>query len=230
MKNEDIYNKGVEEASLIRYEIAEDHSKELSHVYKIYKAFFNREPGEFRLAKDLVYYKGGWPKADTPPKAKALANKIADAYTVLSFIGMEDEFSGFLADRGLKLVPVIEDSVFTGGLLEDIDWQLDTKRTKAVESNWEALFDIPVPTDPKEMLTYLMNRSCDKQKIICELADQIKIEKGEEIQDECDVKVGHFVRAVNLKYKVQKGKDISEDIIKIEEEAANSIDSLKVFD
>jgi len=230
MRNEDLYNKEVEDASLIRYEINEDHGKELSALYKIYKNFFNRNPSEFRLAKDIVYYKGGWPKETTLPKAQQLANKIADAYMVLSYIGLDGELNDYLADRGLKIVPVIEDTVYTGGLLEDIDWQLDNKRKKAVENNWEELFDYDMPTEPKDLLTALMNRACDKQKIVCELADKIKIDKGEEVQDECDVKVGHFVRAVNLKYKVQKGKDISDALVKIEEDAEQSVESLKVFD
>jgi hypothetical protein len=74
-----------------------------------------------------------------------------------------------------------------------------------------------------------MDRACDKQKTICGLADQIKIEKGEEIKDECDVKVGHFVRAVNLEYRVQKGTDITKAMQGIMDEAVNSIDSIQLF-
>jgi hypothetical protein len=236
MKNKELYEKKVEEGSLVRYEINEDHSKEISILGKIYKGYFNRNPGEFKVAKDIRYYTGGWPKEDTPAKAKQLANKIADAYMILSFIGYSADLNMYLMQRGLQLVPYDGDvqlddhsKFYAHSLLEDLDWKSDKKRRKLVEDNWNALFDYDVPTDPKEMLKALIDRACDKQARICELSDEIKIDMGEEVQSECEIKVGNFTRAVNLKYQIQKGKDVTEIVDKIVKDSEGAIESIEIF-
>jgi hypothetical protein len=228
MKNEEVYKKEVEEGSLIRYEINEDHAPELSALGKIYRGYFNRHPRELSFAKDVYYYKGGWPKETTPPKAQAIANKIADAFLVLKYVDLAEDLEHYLAERGLK-IEFIHDNVLEETFEADNEYKSDKKRSKLVD-NWKELFDYPLPEDDKaSILKALLLRGADKQKTICELADKIKIEKGEAVQEECDIKVGNYCRAVNLKFKLQKGKDIGEDLQRIEDEAAESLESLNVF-
>lgn len=230
MENRELYVKEVESGSLIRYEINEDHSPIMGKIAKIYKGFFNRDPGEFKYAKDILYYKGGWPSPTTPPRAKSLAKHIFEAYSILHFIGKDGELNDYLKEYGLKLEFVSgETDFYYTGLLLETDWKLDGKRKKMVEENWKELFDTKVPSDPKEVLNTLMDLACNKQKIICELADQIKIEKGEMVEEECGVKVGDYTRAVNFKYRVQKGQDITEKVDKVVEDSENTIEALEIF-
>lgn len=231
MKNKEIFVKEVQDGSMIRYEINEDHSPILGKLSKIYKGFFGRDPKEFRYAKDIFYYKGGWPSPNTPPRAKGLADHIADAYMILSFIGKDKELEDYLAARGLKLEPIDPDGFDYSYLLEDIDWTLDKKREKMVKENWEELFGTTkVPDDPKEVLTKLMNVACDKQKVICELADKIKIDKGGYVEEECEIKVSDYTKAVNLKYRKTKGQDITDTLENIEKEVENTSTVLEYFD
>lgn len=229
MENLEFFKKEVEEGSLIRYEINEDHAPILSKLAKIYKGFFNRDSGEFKYAKDIWYYKGGWPSPNTPARSYSLAKHIATAYMILHYIDKDSELIDHLKQFGLKLE--IEDEVkfYNEGLLLEIDWKLDPKRKKLVEENWKELFDTPVPGDPKELLSTMMDLACGKQKIICELADQIKIEKGEQVVEECKVKVGDYTKAVSLKYKVQKGRDVTAQVDKIVEDSETTIDVMDIF-
>jgi uncharacterized membrane-anchored protein YjiN (DUF445 family) len=229
MKNEDVFKKEVEAGSLIRYEINEDHNKEVSTLAKMYKAFFDKEAKQFKRAKDLIYYTGGWPKPDSPPRAKKLADDIADSFFVMDFIDISDSFKRHLAARGLKL-EYINDKNPVKEMLVDTDWSSDKKRKKIVETNWKELFDYDLPTDPKEFLSALMRRAIDKQGRICELADEIKIDKGELVSSECEIKVGNYVQSVNLKYKKQKGKDTTEEIDKLLEDQEAIKDMLEYFD
>lgn len=230
MKNEDLYKKTVEEASLIKYEMNEDHASEMKQLKKIYKAVFNRKPTEFTAAKDMIYFKGGWPKPETPPKALQLADKIADVYAILSLIGEEKEFASYLEDRGLKIEPIMDSVYHSNHLLNDAEWKLDSKRAKVVNSNWEELFDVDVPDDYAEMLKIMMRRAKAKQKSICELGDEIKEEKGGMIEADCEVKKTLFVKAVDLKFRQQVGKDIGESLDKEHEKAEAIKDALAMFD
>jgi hypothetical protein len=229
MENIDYFKKEVEEGSLIRYEINEDHAPILSKLSKIYKGFFNRDPGEFRYAKDMWYYKGGWPSPNTPPRAKNLAKHIATSMMILHYIGKDNELNEYLKEYGFKIEFIDETKFYNEGLLLEIDWKLDNKRKKLVEDNWKDLFGTPVPSDPKELLSNMMNLACNKQKVICELADQIKIDKGQKVEEECKVKVGDYTRAVNLKYKLQKGNDITPQIDRIVGDSETTIESVETL-
>ena len=230
MENEEVYKKEVEEGSLIRYEINEDHAPVLSFLYRLYKGLFNRNPSEFRAAKDAKYYRGGWPSPNTPPRAKSVADRIADVYSVLSFAGESSDLEMYLRDRGLKLIPIDDSTYFNDFLLSDIEWKLDKKRTKMVEAAWSYLFgDDKMPDDYKEIIKRMLDAACIKQQVICDLADQIKLEKGKKVEEECSVKVSDYTRAVYLKYKIQKGKDVSKDIEKIIENADSTVESIEVL-
>lgn len=230
MKNKKTFVKEVEDGSYIRYEINEDHSPILGKLSKIYKGFFARDPKEFRTAKDILYYKGGWPSANTPPRAKALADKLADAFMVLRFIGQDTELAEYLEARGLKLEFVEDESTFfRKNLLADLEWKGDKKREKLFKETWEELFAEKPLSDPEEVLTKIMDLASIKQKTICELADKIKIEKGGYVEEECDIKVSDYTKAVNLKYQKQKGKDIGDTLDKIEKDIEETTEVLDYF-
>ena len=230
MKNEDVFKKEVDDGAHIRYEINEDHFTILSKLSKLYKAYFNRDQKEFRYAKDILYYKGGWPSENTPPKAQSLANHIADAYMILSFLGKEEDINFYLSERGLKIMPLNEESYHGRYLLSDIDYVLDEKREKSVKELWFDLFGIAIPAEPKEVLDTMMNLAIEKQKTICELADKIKIEKGELVQETCDVKVPFYLKAVNISCKKLKGDDINNELDKMEDSMEQTKICIDFFD
>ena len=214
MLNEDIYKKEVNDGSLIRYEINEDHYPVMNQINKVFKAYFNKPSSIFKSAKDLYYYKGGWPKADTPSRAYILANKIYSSFMVLSYLGLDKDLNKHLNEFGLELKIIDENSYFNNFLLNDIDFELDKKRKKIVLKNWNLLFDNSEDNlkDPKLVLSKLMTLACEKQKTICGLADEIKITKGDLVEKECEVKKKNFCKAVSLKYKINKGKSIEKDL------------------
>lgn len=230
MKNSKTFKKEVEEGTHIRYEINEEHSPVMGKLGKLYKALFNRDAREFKYAKDTLYYKGGWPSENTPSRAQSLANKIADAYTVLSFIGKIGELEKYLKDRGLKVEPLLPETFEGKFILDEYDWQINSKREKVVTDTWAELFGDKIPDEPKEILKKMMDRALEKQERICELADEIKIEKGEKIEEECDIRVGNFTKTVQLSYKKFKGANISDDILKVTEDYDEKMACLEILE
>ncbi len=229
MENVETFKKVVADSSLIRYEINDDHFAHLRDVYNLYKNYFGRDAKDFKAAKNTLYYKGGWPKPETLPRAQNLANSIADSFIILSYIGKVDELNHFLSMRGLKIEPV-SPSVYEDQLLENSNWQGDAKREKKVLKLWSSLFVDEMPNDPKTVLTMLMDRACDRQGTICKLADEIKINNGQLVEEECGVKVPNFLRSVNLEYKKIKGKNISEVIDKMKADNEETLEAVEIIE
>ncbi len=229
MKNEKFYEDEVQEGSLIRAEISEEHSPQLSKLGKIYKARFNRPPSELKYARDIEYYKGEGVagEGDALPRAKSLANRIADAFLTLKFIGMSERLEGYLEERGIR-IELINDHVMEDNFNSD-GWKEDEKRYKTVKNNWRDIFGTEVPEDNSELIKSLLLNGLEKQKIICELSDEIKIEKGEKVEQTCEIKKPNFVKTVNLKYKKGQGKNIEKDIEKIINDSNEKVDSISIL-
>ena len=79
------------------------------------------------------------------------------------------------------------------------------------------------------LLDVIMNEALDEQKVICELADTIKIDDALIVEEQCEIIKPAYIKAVNMKYKELKSKSIDKDVKKIDDtvksltEVVNSI-------
>lgn len=212
MKNKGIFVKNVEDCSLIRHEINESHRPILDNLGKLYELLLNRKSSEFKFSKDILYYTGGWPSDNTPPKAKSLATNIADAYTLLSFIGEENDLNYYLGKRGLKIS--VDENFHKLYLLNKVDYKFKSSKLKKIKDIWEDTFEFGFPEKMpmQQILRFMMDLALATQKNICQLADKIKIESGKHVAAECGVKVKNFTEAVTLKYRENKGRDIDDSV------------------
>ena len=223
------YKKIVEESGEIRKEINEVHFKKMGKLTEMYELFSGRESQEFKNAKDLVHYTGGWPNENTPPRAESKAKSIAESFALLSFIGYEKELSGYLADYGFKLVPVNGDSLDRARLNKIDDMQRDDKSRKKLRALWAEIFRCPLPNDPKKFIKTLIDEGSALQGIICRLADKIKIENGGMVEEEHGIRVTDFVKAVSIESKRSLGKKIDKSIKNRTIESNSISESISIF-
>ena len=230
--NKEFFFENVEKCGKIRLEINDVHHKEMNLIAQIYQAVFNRDSGEFRYAKDILYYKGGWPSEHTPARAESLAKHIFQSYLILSYIDQETELVDFLKEYGLSLTLIEgKESFYKKNLVGDCQWKLDGNRRAKVHQVWEELFPKDeIPSRPKQLLSFIMKKAMEKQKVICTLADQIKLEVAPVVEDQCNIKRKNFMDTVSMESRRQKDRDVSNDIIKKKDDATNAMETMNVFE
>ena len=229
MKNKEFFVKKIQEGSEIRKELNNVHHKRMNDITKIFSIVFNKDPNEFIYAKNILYYKGGFPSETTLPRAETLANNIANAYIILSYIGMSKELDHYLNKRGIT---ISFNSNFTyvnyfKTIISDPDQ--NSKLKKALKL-WKKLFNIPFEYEPQKIIRTLMNEACEEQKIICALADEIKIEKGTEVKNECEIMdVSNYTNLVNFQYTFNEGRNLSKKIKKADDKIKERTDCLNTY-
>ena len=124
----------------------------------------------------------------------------------------------FLEQYGIKIEQIkdIDEIVGENESIKNID---------KLDSEWHAVFHEPRPKTKKECLDVLIEIACGLQSVICESADLIKITNAQTVEDECKVKRGHFVKAVNINASPNKEKQ-KEKIKKNSQEISEVIDNV----
>lgn len=229
MKNKEQFLTVVEKCAYVRQNINDVHHKYMSGLREIYANAFDRDAREFTYAKDILYYKGGWPSENTPARALTLAKHIHQAHLILSFIGEERELMMYLKKFGLELKVINEDAYY-GNFAANADWMKHSDRRDIVMKLWGELdIEENLSGNPKELLKTLMMKAMERQKIICDQADLIKINAAELIEQHCGVKKKDFLKAVQLKAKTLKEKAIDKDLIKNKDDAFGTIEVLRTI-
>jgi len=228
MKNKELYKQEVDDGSQIRYDINENYYSKLNKLAKLYRLIFKRRSKEFKQAHDINYYKGGWPKPNTPSKAYMLAEMVANVFTLIEFANLENDFKAHLQNKGIN----VDFQSSKGSWFNEIDLNLETKKGRKIKELWIDVFNSTddMSDSGKDILQLLLNKASLIQKDICTLADVIRIEKAPMVEVECEIKAFNYTKAVNLKYKSLKDKDISQDLDKVKCDAENTSDALSIFE
>lgn len=229
MINIDKYKQEVEDASMIKYDVYENHIKVLGQISKLYKGLFNRNPKEFNEARNILFYKGGYPSDTTPSKAYQIASKIADSFFILSLLGKEKMLNDHLASRGLKL-EIVDKKTYTNSILDDFDWQNNKKRAKLVNEIWNQHFVDEIPNEPEEFLNLMLDKAIYCLENICKANDTLNKEVAPRVEEECEVKPSTFMKSVNLTVQKTKGKNIEENLTKLKSDAEEVIESMEIFE
>lgn len=223
IRYEEIYIEELNEAASTRYELNEIHHKEMNTAVKLFADAFGQNRKDLIFVKNSLFYKGGYPSENTPPRLETLVKQMATIVKYFQYSGKMHELDPYLSQYGLKVS--FEDSSF----FDEIDVpvsQLDKKKINKIKQSYNALFhpeneDEVFSLNKKSIFTKVLDFMMDKQHVICAKADSIKLEAAEKIEEECDIKKPNFIKAVYLKYKTLKNGDISEELIKVDEQMDN---------
>jgi len=213
----------LEEGAKIQEELKVDHQSRMSRGRKLFKMMFGQKPGVFAFVKDLVYYKGGYPKDTTPPKIEPFLEKVGHFVLMYEALGNLDQINGYMkAKYGVELkVADVGANVYVDG---------SVKYDEKIEKVWAATFGFQdVPHNRKEVLKMLMEDALVTQKDICCLADQVKITLADKAESEFGIQRGPFCRAVGMKVAENAGKNVDEKLQKIEEKRTDEDKALAPF-
>lgn len=203
IKNKETFEKTVEESAETRVDIDVNLRSQYKGLMKTFEAGFLNEPKVFKRIVDILYYTGGYPTENTPPKFEQLVDDFAQVVTFLKLLEN----------------PKVEDR------LQEV-WGItlnmpDKKFTLEVESFDEAwkkyvAVDEPAPDNAPLAMKELTNRAMAIQGEICQKSDSIKRDNATKIEEECSIKKPTFMSCVMVKAKAKKKCDPV--LVKVERE------------
>ena len=89
MENENIYDQLVFTSVAIRRELDEKLWTEMNDLSSKFQAASGLTHREFQLAKNALYYQGGWPSPNTKPRVENAVQNFASLCQVLKYLGRD---------------------------------------------------------------------------------------------------------------------------------------------
>lgn len=103
IRNEEIYKQKVEESVVIRTEINEKLWAKMNILSKEFVEATGFTRRDFSIAKNSIYYTGGWPHKTTKARMESAVDNFASMVKILHFLGRTQELSGYLNEFGLRV-------------------------------------------------------------------------------------------------------------------------------
>jgi hypothetical protein len=220
MDNKIFYKEELEKCAKIRHEINEEHWKDMDDLKCLFKQIFEeRDDNDYILIKNLRYYQGGYPSENTPSRLHSMLDKFIKAILYYYFLGNTDA-SDYLKAAGIEIK-----------VSKPIDnLKIDVKKLPAwFQEKWSDQIKEDIPDNTKEFFDVLLTQGEQVQSIICNLADEIKVNEAPKVEEQCKVKKPHFINSVNMKYKKMMKRKIDKDIGKQEDNINSITRSLEVL-
>jgi len=204
MQNETTFIEELSKSTSIREKINDIYAPTMRDLRKLFTNAFSEEGSDFTTLKDMLYYQGGWPTENTPPRMENLFKKVRIIAKYSTFLAIEHEFDQYCKQFGVVVTPMgnPEDHLECSGFEDSTKFNTE----------WNEIFAGNPPPTKKEILQKLLKCAMDTQGEICECADQIKLDHGEKVENECRMSQGIFSKSVNLKVKKDKGGDIDDQV------------------
>ncbi len=216
MKKQDIYEKTLLESSETRLDLNENHHPIMRGFNQIFKIVFEDAASRFKMVKDMVYYKGGYPKPTSPARLLQLAERFSNVYKYYTMLGKQKDIESILSQYGITI------SIDPSQVKND-PVGIDSSQKKKFDKVWNfVLKGTDVPKTKYALLELLISEACEEQAVICQMADEIKVDAADKIETECDINRPVFVRAVNIKTKTLKNKPIVKDMERLERGIENT--------
>lgn len=190
MFNRDFFVQKVNEGAELRNELNTKHHKHLGKLALLFRYCFGTSEKTFKYINDMEYYLGGWPSINTPPKLYTLIRNVSTVFHYLTLAGRDERFNEYCKEWGIKITiekphPNIENKKFDDNF----------KFNKLLQKLYP---DVDLKTK-QEVINFLLDEGYVVQEEICKLADEIKIEKGEQVRRICNIKTNHYLNIVNIK-------------------------------
>lgn len=190
---DDVFNLAVE----VRTEIQDVHRERLKDLKRIFGAIAQDDKA-FTLIKDMIYYRGGYPHENSPPKITQLVEHFVKTVAWLHFLGYDHLIDREFEKYGMKIT-------YTGVIpFDDTSLHVLDDKMKFV---FLKTFGFEAPATVKELLQYVFMEAEQVQGHICRLADKIKFEYASMVKDSCGLEKNAFKDGVFLGYK---GKGVGE--------------------
>lgn len=190
MQNRDFFIQKVNEGAEIRSELNKKHHKHLGKLALLFNYAFEYSTHTFKYLNDIVYYKGGWPKENTPPRLETLIKHVSSVIQFFTLAGKTEELNEYCEKYGIEITIKKPFDCFNNNKLHD-----GFKFNKLLKKLYP---DIKLESK-KEIINFLFDEGNDVQEIICKLADEIKLENAKMVQAKCNIKKKHYVNIVNIK-------------------------------
>ena len=204
MDNKEVYTTKLDESGETRKILNEVHHATMKTLQKKFEAVTGHSPKLFALAKDMLYYTGGYPKDTSRAKLDVMIDKIAQISKILTFLKEDAILNEYCRRYGIeiKVTSPLED--------KETDYEGKQQFTSTAAEQ-------------------MMGDAMTTQGTICKLADTIKIDAAEEVTRKCGILGPHFVSAVNLKYKQMKGRPIDDELAKADLVMLSNKEAMSVF-
>lgn len=204
MENKELYTKKLDESGNVRKEINDVHRRSLKDLQIQFSKVTGLDHRLFIIAKDMLYYSGGYPNENSRAKLDVMVERFAAICKILRFLGEESILNEYLKQYGIDV------KITVGFENKEVDFEGKKQKMSDVSNS-------------------LMEKALSLQEIICKLSDSIKIVAADEVEKKCGIKRPHFVGAVNLKYKQLKGRNLDDDLSKINVDIVSNTESISVF-
>jgi hypothetical protein len=210
---DDEYEQLVEGSATIRVELDEVLHPMFGKLKGAFKAAYGLDGKWLKLLSDLVYYQGGYPSENSPPKEEDLADRVSMALKLEDAVNRSD-LKRLLAERGVKVE--IDQPIEKGPMFDAC--------VEEAREQWKGTgIAGEMPLDRGELLDALLARSQKLQGEICRQADLIKVDAADEAEKERGIKKKNFVKTVKLA-AIEMRRDAEkmlEALAKIREDSEN---------
>lgn len=237
MQDKEFYEKTVEASGDIRFLINEQYyGEKFTPLKKIFQILTGREKSQFKFIHEMIYYKGGYPKDDSPPKIDAILDKITDLVKYYDLLGKKDELDKKLLERGIKI------EIDPSGKFEDKQIVFSQRFQELEEKEQDDLIELWPKVFPgenlntldiytSELMKKLLEVSLPLQSEICQASDSIKIINAEAVEERTGIKKKNFMEAVKVKYKELKDDEKKEKALeKIKKEDIENLEeAISIF-
>lgn len=181
------YGELVDECAETRRFIDEELHSQMKSLKKAFEVFFPEYNGSvFKLVSDLVYYQGGYPGENSPPKAETLGKTVSAALRLLQVLE-KDQLQSIIQAGGV----VTSSQIIEDGPVTDESW-------KEALDQWGQAMSDKRPKTRNEAFALMIKRAQQLQGEICAAADSIKITAAAEAKEKHGIEKGNFVKAVNI--------------------------------
>jgi len=208
MKNEEVYKETLAKSSETRFTLNEDHHPRIKKLSEIFSRVFGEEGKIFKLIEGMLYYTGGYPSENSPPRLDELVERFANVCRYYAFIDKDIEITNLLEKHSIVVnITKMKNDAF----------KPTPEDKEAIKKLFKELnIDESMPQTKLDLFNKIMNEALDEQKIICQLADTIKIDDASVIDEQCEIIKSAYIKAVNMKYKEMKDKSIDKDVQRID--------------
>jgi hypothetical protein len=184
----------------------------------IFEKAFDREPKEFELVSNMVFWKQGYPTPDNVAKLAKLLDKFSTLVHWYSFM-RNNEIKKYLQAKGITIgcSPQISSKQLTAANFDTQDW----------DEAFGAKIDFPDTLD--ELIEMLVSRRNEEFEQVVESKELVK-EKAKATETDSTVKAAHVKKAAQLRMKQLLQKDIKKDLQKVEQNIASASTSIIIFD
>ena len=209
MKETDFYNEKVTECAEIKIDIKSVYQQRINDYAKMFGYAFGQKPAEFKNLASTKFFKDGFKQEGSKGKLTSVLENFVKVIKYYDYLGELSEIDRILNNFGITIA-VNDNNAVNGG--------------KVRMDKYDNLFKSHFPNDNLEsdkiiILNTLLDKTFEALSAIEDLNNEIKDEHLPMVESKCETEGSVFKQAIGLKVKKLEGKDISEEVQKIEHKA-----------